>query len=68
MDGVIHFGVTNMPGAVPRTATQALSNVLVSYVLRLAADAGLSDPIIAKGINVAAGKYVHPAVAAALSG
>ncbi|MCR4345807.1 MAG: alanine dehydrogenase [Sulfuricaulis sp.] len=66
--GVLHFGVTNMPGAVPRTASQALSTVLTPYALRLATEGGLKDPAIAKGINVAGGKFVHPAVAAALSG
>lgn len=66
VDGVIHFGVTNMPGAVPRTASQALSTVLTPYVRRLATDGGLSDPAIAQGINVSGGKIVHPAVAAAL--
>jgi len=66
-DGVVHFGVTNMPGAVPRTASQALSTVLMPYVRRLAAKDGLRDPVFARGINVADGKIVHPAVAAALS-
>ena len=66
--GVLHFGVTNMPGAVPRTASQALSTVLTPYALRLATEGGLKDSAIAKGINVAGGKFVHPAVAAALSG
>lgn len=67
VDGVIHFGVTNMPGAVPRTASQALSIVLTPYVLRLATEGGLNNPTIARGINVAGGKFVHPAVAAALA-
>jgi alanine dehydrogenase len=66
--GVIHFGVTNMPGAVPRTASQALSTSLLPYVLRLAAQGGLDDPALAAGINVRGGKIVHPAVAAALAG
>ena len=66
-DGVVHFGVTNMPGAVPRTASQALSTALTPYVLKLAADGGLNDPAIAQGVNVAGGKIVHPAVAAALA-
>lgn len=66
--GVLHFGVTNIPGAVPRTASQALSTVLTPYALRLAAVGGLKDPAIATGINVAGGKLVHPAVAAVLSG
>ncbi len=62
VDGVVHFAVTNMPGAVPRTASQALSTALTPYVLRLAAPGGLSDPALVKGINVASGKIVHPAV------
>lgn len=64
---VIHFGVTNMPGAVPRTSSQALSTSLLPYVLRLAAENGLTDPAIAAGINVAGGRVVHPAVAAAVN-
>jgi alanine dehydrogenase len=67
LDGVVHFGVTNMPGAVPRTASQALSMVLTPYVQRLATEGGLHDPAIARGINVAGGKIVHPAVVAALA-
>jgi alanine dehydrogenase len=64
--GVVLFGVTNMPGAVPRTASQALSTVLTPYVPMLATDGGLLDPAIAQGINVAGGDFVHPAVATAL--
>lgn len=66
-DGVVHFGVTNMPGAVPRTASQALSTVLTPYVLRLATEGGLNDPVLAAGVNVSGGRIVHPAVAAALA-
>ena len=67
-DGVIHFGVTNMPGVVPRTATQVLSSVLLPYVLRLASkDKASADPVMRTGINVASGQVVHPAVAAALA-
>ena len=67
-DGVIHFGVTNMPGVVPRTATQVLSSVLLPYVLRLASkDKASADPGMRTGINVASGQVVHPAVAAALA-
>ncbi|HET9122976.1 MAG TPA: alanine dehydrogenase [Acidiferrobacteraceae bacterium] len=59
--GVLHFGVTNMPAAVPRTASQALSAVLLPYVLRLAAGdqegAGL-----AHGVSVRDGRVVHPAL------
>jgi alanine dehydrogenase len=64
--GVIHFGVTNMPGAVPRTASQALSTSILPYVLKLASGKGVDDPALAKGVNVAGGGIVHPAVAAAL--
>jgi len=70
VDGVIHFGVTNMPGAVPRTASQALSTVLLPYVQRLAArgarDAA-NDPMFRNGINIADGRIVHPRVAEALA-
>ena len=63
--GVIHFGVTNMPGAVPRTASQALSAVLLPYVQVLAAH-GVDDPRLAGGLNVREGAIRHEAVAAAL--
>lgn len=66
--GVIHYGVTNMPGAVPRTASQALSASITPYVLKLAGKDGLSDPEIRSGINVRAGEVVHPAVREALAG
>lgn len=62
VDGVVHFAVTNMPGAVPRTASQALSTALLPYVLRLAKPDGLADPAIATGINVRNGQLVHPAL------
>ena len=64
--GVVHFAVTNMPGAVPRTASQALSASLLPYVLKLAAEGGIADPALQTGINVQAGKIVHPAVKQAL--
>lgn len=70
VDGVVHFGVTNMPGAVPRTASQALSAVLVPYILRLAergAAGAATDPTLALGVNVADGRIVHPRVAEALA-
>jgi alanine dehydrogenase len=63
--GVLHFGVPNMPGAVPWTATKALNNSTLPYVLKLA-DQGLAaletDPALAQGLNVAAGKIKYPAV------
>jgi alanine dehydrogenase len=63
VDGVIHFAVTNMPGAVPRTATQALSHAILPYVQRIASLPRLGDdPVVAGGINVQAGEIVHPAL------
>ncbi len=67
-EGVVHFGVTNMPGAVPRTASQALSGAIAPYVARLAAGGWEQDPGLQKGINVQGGRIVHPAVAAAVAG
>ncbi|MBI5611954.1 MAG: alanine dehydrogenase [Gammaproteobacteria bacterium] len=66
--GVTHFAVTNMPGGVPRTATQALSAALLPYVQRLARADGLHDPLLRGGVNVQDGKLAHPAVAEALGG
>ncbi len=65
-EGVIHFGVTNMPGAVPRTASQALSAVLLPYVQILAAH-GVDDSRLAGGLNVCEGRIIHDAVASAMS-
>jgi len=61
-EGVIHFAVTNMPGAVPRSASQALSAVLLPYVLRLAGSDWKSCKPLSRGINIEAGKVVHPAL------
>lgn len=71
VDDVVHYCVTNMPGAVPRTSAFALNNVSLRFV-RALADKGLEractdDPHLANGINVQAGKICHPAVAAALA-
>ena len=64
-EGVVHFGVPNMPGAVPWTATQALNNSTLPYIMQLA-NRGLSalveNPALAKGLNVKNGTIVHPAV------
>jgi alanine dehydrogenase len=70
MDGVTHYCVANMPGAVPITATFALTNATLPYVLALA-DQGVAgavrhDPGLALGVNIAAGKVTHPAVAEAV--
>lgn len=63
--GIVHFGVPNMPGAVPWTATQALNNSTLPYTLKLA-NHGLQalemDESLAKGLNVHNHRLVHPAV------
>lgn len=64
-EGIVHYGVPNMPGAVPWTATQALNNSTLPYVLKLANQgmAGLEfNPALAKGVNVQSHRIVHPAV------
>ncbi|HEY2389311.1 MAG TPA: alanine dehydrogenase [Candidatus Binatia bacterium] len=68
-EGVVHYCVTNMPGAVPHTATYALTNATLTYVLMLA-DRGIeaavrADAALRRGVNVSDGAIVHPAVAAA---
>ncbi len=60
--GVVHFGVTNMPGAVPRSASLALSANLVPWVLRLARPDWRADPPLAGAVNVSGGGLVHPAL------
>lgn len=60
--GVLHFGVTNMPGAVPRTASAALSASLLPYVQRLARPGWQDDQVLAAGVNVREGKVVLPAL------
>lgn len=65
-EGVVHFGVTNMPGAVPRSASQALSAALVPYVLQLAEHGAHSTPALKAGINIEAGEIVHPALQTAI--
>jgi alanine dehydrogenase len=67
VDGITHYCVANMPGAVPITSTYALTNATLPYVLALA-DHGVSetarrDPGLRLGVNVAAGRVTHPAVA-----
>lgn len=63
-EGVIHFGVTNMPGAVPRSASQALSAALVPYILRLTQPNWREQADLLAGLNVAAGKVIHPVLKA----
>ena len=66
-EGITHYCVTNMPGAVPITATYALTNATLPYVLAIA-DHGVGaaiehDPGLRLGVNVAGGRVTHPAVA-----
>jgi alanine dehydrogenase len=67
VDGVVHYCVANMPGAVPVTSTKALTNVTLPYVEAIA-DKGLSraiaeDPALARGVNTLGGKLTYEAVA-----
>jgi alanine dehydrogenase len=65
VDGVVHYGVANMPGAVPNTSTTALSNQTLPYALRLAGKGALAlldDPALLRGLNTHAGLLVHSAV------
>ena len=69
VDGITHYCVANMPGAVPVTSTKALTNVTLPYVEAIA-DHGLAaavarDPALARGVNVIDGKVTYAAVAEA---
>jgi alanine dehydrogenase len=67
--GIIHYCVTNMPGAVARTSTFALTNATLPYLIQLAdkgcSDALINNPLFKQGLNIAKGKVVHKAVAQA---
>jgi alanine dehydrogenase len=71
VDGIIHYCVTNMPGAVPVTSTYALTNATLPYVLALAdfgaREAAARDPGLRLGVNVAGGRITNPAVAESLA-
>jgi len=68
-EGVIHYCVTNMPGAVPRTSTYALTNATMPYALQLAnlgfVEAVKNDAALAKGVNVCKGEITCEGVASA---
>jgi alanine dehydrogenase len=70
VDGIIHYCVTNMPGAVARTSAVALNNATLPFTLQLAEKgfprALAENPHLAQGLNVFGGRVVHPAVAQAL--
>jgi len=61
-EGVQHFCVTNMPGAVPRSATQALSAAMLPYLLALLDPGWRDDPRLVQAVNVSGGEVVHPAL------
>ncbi len=69
IDGILHYAVANIPGAVPRTSTLALTNASLPYALRLAdkgwRQACKDDKALALGVNIVEGKVVFPAVAQA---
>lgn len=71
VDGVIHYCVTNMPGAVPRTSTLAITSATLPYALKLAklgvVKAVKNDSSLAKGMNTYQGKLTYKAVAEAFS-
>lgn len=71
IDGVVHYMVANMPGAVPRTSTYALNNATLSFAVQLANKGwrrALSEnPHLKAGLNIAAGKVTYKAVAKALN-
>jgi alanine dehydrogenase len=70
VDGITHYCVTNMPGAVPITSTYALTNATLPYVTELA-ELGVEEALehneaLRRGLNVQGGEITHPAVAEAL--
>ena len=68
VDGVVHYCVANMPGAVPRTSTFALTNATATYARRIAkigVAAAAKDPLLGSAANVLAGKVTHQGVAEA---
>ena len=69
IDGVVHYGVANMPGAVGQTSTLGLTNATLPYLLKLANDgwkkATAEDPGLALGVNMVGGKITNKAVAEA---
>jgi alanine dehydrogenase len=70
VNGVLHYCVANIPGVVPRTATLALTNVTLPFMIEIAnhglEKARAANPALAKGINIDEGGIVHPKLALAL--
>ncbi|MEE3035328.1 MAG: alanine dehydrogenase [Bacteroidota bacterium] len=71
IDGIVHYAVTNMPGAVPNTSTNALTNATLDYALELAnkgwKNACIDNEALAKGLNIVDGKIVYKEVANAFN-
>ncbi len=71
VDGIVHYCVANMPGAVPRTSTRALTNATFPYIRKIAAIAleglCLDDAAVVPGINVRSGEIAYRPVADAYS-
>ncbi len=66
VEGIYHYGVTNMPGAVPKTSTYALTNVtfpILKRILKEGVDSIKKDPLLKKGFNIFQGKLVYEQVA-----
>ena len=61
-EGIIHFAVTNMPGAVPQTSSQAICAAILPWVQKLASGQWRDNAALTRGINVEGGKIVHPAL------
>ena len=61
-EGVIHFAVTNMPGAVPQTSSQAICAAILPWVTKLATGDWRDNAALVRGINIEAGRIVHPAL------
>ncbi|MCP3850010.1 MAG: alanine dehydrogenase [Gammaproteobacteria bacterium] len=62
LHGVTHFGVTNMPGGVPRTASQSLSASLLPFLIQLAGSPEQLSTALQAGVNIDAGEIIHPAL------
>ena len=61
-EGIIHFAVTNMPGAVPQTSSQAICAAILPWVNKLASGSWRDNQALVRGINIEGGKLVHPAL------
>lgn len=62
VDGVTHFAVTNMPGAVPQTSSHAICAAILPFVQKLASGDWRDNRPLVRGINVENGQLVHPAL------